>query len=79
LIRRHAARVKRLRAIAFDVGDQDRAVSIPSIVRMDQALKDANVDHTFEQYPGTHVSRVPERIENKMFPFFLEMGREARP
>jgi hypothetical protein len=64
--------VRTLRAIAFDVGDQDRAVSIPEIVRLDAVLRNASIDHTFEQYSGTHVSRVPERVETKMFPFFVD-------
>jgi S-formylglutathione hydrolase FrmB len=72
LFQRVVSSVRTLRAIAFDVGDQDRAVSIPGIVRLDAVLRNASIDHTFEQYSGTHVSRVPERVETKMFPFFVD-------
>jgi len=64
--------LRKLRAIAFDVGDQDRGVSIQAIARLDAALTEAMIRHTFEQYSGTHVSRIPERLETKLLPFFLE-------
>jgi S-formylglutathione hydrolase FrmB len=79
LFQRNVSRLKTLRAIAFDVGDQDRAVSVPGIMRLDTALRNASIDHTFEQYPGTHVSQVPDRLETKMFPFFLERLSLAGP
>jgi S-formylglutathione hydrolase FrmB len=71
LLPRSVSSVRKLRAIAFDVGDQDRAVSISGIVGFDSALTAATIRHTYELYPGTHVSRVPERLETKMLPFFL--------
>jgi len=72
LVNKHISNLKKLRAIAFDVGDQDRGVSIPGIIQLDSVLTQAMIDHTFEQYAGTHVDHVPQRLEARVFPFFLK-------
>jgi enterochelin esterase-like enzyme len=60
---------KRLHAIAFDAGAQD--TSIAATVRiLDEMLNAYGIPHTFEIYEGTHVSRIAERVETKMLPFF---------
>lgn len=61
--------LKKLHAIAFDAGAQDAGIA-SSIKVLDQVLKDYQIPHTFEIYEGTHVSRIAERIETKMLPFF---------
>jgi enterochelin esterase-like enzyme len=60
--------LKRYRAIAMDVGDQDS-------LRVDAGklhdVLDANhVANSFEIYPGTHTSNVAFRFENNVIPFF---------
>jgi S-formylglutathione hydrolase FrmB len=72
LVNKNISNLKKLRAIAFDVGDQDRGVSIPGIIELDTILTQAMIDHTFEQYAGTHVDHVSQRLEAKVFPFFLK-------
>lgn len=72
LVNKHISNLKKLRAIAFDVGDQDQGVSIPGIIQLDTTLTQAMIDHSFEQYAGTHVNHVSQRLETKVFPFFLK-------
>jgi enterochelin esterase-like enzyme len=63
--------LQRLRAIAFDVGDQDDYAHIPlGAKQLDQVLTQYQIPHTFEEYQGTHTSRIPERIEMNVLPFF---------
>jgi hypothetical protein len=60
--------LKQYRAIAMDVGDQDR-------LRVDAAkLHDAfdryGIANSFEIYPGTHTSAVADRFQNHVMKFF---------
>jgi enterochelin esterase-like enzyme len=55
-------------AIAIDVGDQDG-------LRVDTAtlhdvLTRYHIEHSFEQYSGTHTSKVADRFQNHVLPFF---------
>jgi S-formylglutathione hydrolase FrmB len=60
--------LRRYRAIAIDVGDQDglRADS----GKLHDALDRYQIAHTFEIYPGTHTSKVADRFQNHVLPFF---------
>ena len=60
--------LRRYRGIAIDVGDQDglRADS----GKLHDALDRYTIAHTFEIYPGTHTSKVAERFQNHVLPFF---------
>jgi len=63
--------LERLHAIAFDVGDQDDFAHVPlGAKQLDAVLNKYHIRHTFEEYPGTHTSAIPERIETKVLPFF---------
>jgi S-formylglutathione hydrolase FrmB len=63
--------LERLHAIAFDVGDQDDFAHVPlGVKQLDAVLNEYHIKHTFEEYPGTHTSAIPERIETKVLPFF---------
>jgi hypothetical protein len=56
-------------AIAFDAGDKD--VGIAESVRiLDKILTGYGVAHVFEIYDGNHVSRIHERFETHVLPFF---------
>lgn len=37
---------------------------------LDESLKTFSINHTFETYEGDHNNRVPQRIEEKVLPFF---------
>jgi enterochelin esterase-like enzyme len=62
--------LRQYRAIAMDVGDQDG-------LRMDagklhEILDTYGIANTFEVYPGTHTSRVADRMQNHVLPFFSQ-------
>jgi enterochelin esterase-like enzyme len=69
MVDQYIPNLRRLKAIAFDAGDQDRAIAA-SIQVLDQVLNSYEIPHTFEIYEGNHVNRVAERIETKTMPFF---------
>jgi enterochelin esterase-like enzyme len=67
-IDQYILQLKRYAAISIDVGDQDG-------LRVDTAalhdvLTSYHVEHSFEQYSGTHTSHVADRFQNHVLPFF---------
>ncbi len=62
-------RIRKLHAFAFDAGDRDTQIA-GTVKQLDQDLNRYGIAHGFEIYPGTHVSRIAERIETRMLPFF---------
>lgn len=56
------------RAIAIDVGDEDGLRGDASALH--EAWKAYDLAHTFEVYPGTHTSKVADRFQNHVMPFF---------
>jgi enterochelin esterase-like enzyme len=69
VVDQHIPHIKRLKAIAFDVGTEDRGIAAAS-KELDQVLNNYGIAHTFEVYEGDHVNRIAERIRTKMLPFF---------
>ncbi len=70
MIYQYVANLKRLHALAIDAGAQDRGIAATAR-ELDDILTRFGVRHTFEIYdPGTHISRVEERIERSVLPFF---------
>jgi enterochelin esterase-like enzyme len=63
--------LRRLKAIAFDAGKDDRGIA-GTVRDLDKIFNDYQMDHTFEIYDGDHVNRIAERIEIKMLPFFTK-------
>jgi S-formylglutathione hydrolase len=71
MIDQYRKNLQRLRAIAIDVGDQDDYAHIPLGAKMfDQVLTQYQISHTYEVYPGTFTSQIPQRIETRVLPFF---------
>ena len=68
MLEQYGTNLKKYKAIAGDVGLQDSLLATNR--QMDQMMKDMGVAHTFETYEGDHTSRVPQRIEEKVLPFF---------
>jgi S-formylglutathione hydrolase len=69
MIDQYILNLKKMHAIAMDAGDKDEPIA--STVRMlDQILTSYGVQHTFEIYPGNHVSGIADRMETKALPFF---------
>jgi len=58
--------LKQYRAIAIDVGDQDRLRV--DAVRLHDAFDRYGIANSFEIYPGTHTSAVADRFQNQALP-----------
>jgi len=61
-----------LKAIQFDCGKSDEYFFFPRCVKFSDALDQNGIDHIFEEYEGNHQSRLAERIETKLLPFFWD-------
>jgi len=62
--------LRRYAAIAIDVGDQD-GLRVDT-AKLHDVLTNYHIEHSFEQYSGTHTSRVADRFQNHVLPFFSE-------
>jgi enterochelin esterase-like enzyme len=60
--------LKRYRAIAMDVGDQD-GLRVDA-TKLHEVLDNYGVANSFEIYSGTHTSAVADRFQNHVMPFF---------
>jgi hypothetical protein len=60
--------LRRYRAIAIDVGDQDRLKADAG--KLHEALDRYGIANRFEVYAGTHTSKVAERFQKHVLPFF---------
>jgi S-formylglutathione hydrolase FrmB len=60
--------LKRYRAIAIDVGDQD-GLRVDA-AKLHDVLDQYGIANTFEVYPGTHTSDVAVRFQEHVIPFF---------
>jgi len=68
------------RAISLDVGNQDGLRT--DTARLHAVLDEYGIANTFEEYAGTHTSRVADRFQNHVLPFFSEtlcFGGECSP
>ena len=60
--------LRRYAAISIDVGDQD-GLRVDTTT-LHEVLTNYHIDHSFEQYSGTHTSAVADRFQNHVLPFF---------
>jgi enterochelin esterase-like enzyme len=60
--------LRRYRAIAIDVGDQDRLRV--DTEKLHDVLDRYGIANSFEVYAGTHTSKVADRFQNHVIPFF---------
>lgn len=60
--------LRRYRAIALDVGDQDGLRF--DMIKLHQILDNYGIKNSFEIYHGTHTSHVAYRFQNHVIPFF---------
>ncbi|HXG69248.1 MAG TPA: alpha/beta hydrolase-fold protein [Gemmatimonadaceae bacterium] len=78
LVEKHSASLKRVR-IGFDAGNRDGFPDIPANARvLHEKLARLGIDHLYEEYDGTHGSRIRERLERVVFPFFSERLSQSR-
>jgi enterochelin esterase-like enzyme len=69
-IDQYIGNLRSYRGIALDVGDQDSLRTDTS--RLHDVLEKYGITAGFEQYAGTHTSRVADRFQNHVLPFFSE-------
>jgi enterochelin esterase-like enzyme len=62
--------LRQYRAIAMDVGDQD-GLRVDA-GKLHEILDNYGIANSFEVYPGTHTSRVADRFQNHVMPFFSQ-------
>lgn len=60
--------LKRYKAIALDVGDQDGLRT--DTAKLHEMMESFGIANSFEIYPGTHTSNVAFRIQDYVMPFF---------
>jgi len=78
LVERNLGSLKRMH-IGFDAGSRDGFADIPANARaLHDRLTRLGVEHTYEEYDGTHGSRIRERLERVVFPFFSERLSQSR-
>jgi enterochelin esterase-like enzyme len=69
-IDQYIGNIRQYRAIAIDVGDQDGLRADTS--KLHDALDNYGIANAFELYSGTHTSRVADRFQNHVIPFFSQ-------
>ncbi len=67
-IDQYIGNLRQYRAIAIDVGDQDRLRVASG--KLHGILDRYGIANTFETYSGTHTSAVADRFQNHVLPFF---------
>jgi S-formylglutathione hydrolase FrmB len=71
MVHQYVPNLKTYDAIAIDAGDRD--VGIAATVRtLDDILSGYGVRHVSQIYEGDHVSRVEQRLQENVLPFFSE-------
>jgi enterochelin esterase-like enzyme len=60
--------LRRYRAISIDVGDQDGLRADAG--KLHEVLDKYGIANSFEVYPGTHTSKLADRFQNHVMPFF---------
>ncbi len=68
MIDQYVTNLRKLHAIAIDVGDKDGLAA--SNRQLSEILTRYDIRNSFELYEGDHTNRIPERIETKVLPFF---------
>ena len=64
----YVGNLRRYRAIAIDVGDQDGLKA--GAAKLHEVLDRYGIANSFEIYKGTHTSAVADRFQNHVMPFF---------
>jgi S-formylglutathione hydrolase len=70
MVDQYITNIRRLHAIAFDIGSKDFLVNSEAAQSFDRALTVYGIPHTYETYDGDHVNRIGLRLETKVLPFF---------
>lgn len=68
MLDQYVPNLKKYRAIMLDVGLQDNLIT--SNQQLVDALTRFGIVHTYETYEGDHGNKVPQRLEDRVVPFF---------
>jgi S-formylglutathione hydrolase FrmB len=68
MLDQYVPNLKQYKAVALDIGLQDGLITSNKVFV--EALTRFKVPHTFETYEGDHGNRIPQRLEEKVLPFF---------
>jgi S-formylglutathione hydrolase FrmB len=68
MLDQYVPNLRTLKAIALDIGLQDGLIAGNRLLV--EALARYGIAHTFETYEGGHGNRIPQRLEEKVLPFF---------
>lgn len=68
MLDQYVPNLKRLQAIAIDVGDKDGLAA--SNKELSRLLTQNGIGNSFETYDGDHTNRIAARVETKVLPFF---------
>jgi enterochelin esterase-like enzyme len=78
MLERYAPALKSYYAIAIDIGTKDSLIA--SNRRLHEAMTRLAIAHSYEEYDGDHTSKVGERIERNLLPFFsMTLAAPANP
>jgi S-formylglutathione hydrolase FrmB len=77
MLDQYVPNLKKMKAIALDVGLQDNLITSNKVLV--DALARFGVRHTFETYEGDHSSKVGQRMEERVLPFFSQHLSFDRP
>ena len=69
-IDQYIANLRQYRRIAIDVGDQD-GLRVDT-AKLHEVLDKYGMTNSFEVYSGTHISKVADRFQNHVLPFFSQ-------
>jgi S-formylglutathione hydrolase FrmB len=70
MLDQYVPNLKKYKAIAMDVGLQDNLITSNRV--FEEALTRFKITHTFETYEGDHNNHIPQRLEEKVLPFFSQ-------
>jgi S-formylglutathione hydrolase FrmB len=68
MLDQYVPNLRKFKAIALDVGLQDNLITSNKVFV--DGLSRFGIEHTFETYEGDHNNRIPQRLEEKVLPFF---------
>jgi len=80
MLDQYVANLRKYKAIALDIGLSDNLITSNKVFI--EALTRYGLPHTFETYDGDHGNRIPQRLEEKVLPFFsqqLTFEAQSRP
>jgi S-formylglutathione hydrolase FrmB len=81
MLDQYVPNLKKYKAVALDIGLQDTLIASNRVFV--ERLTRFAIPHTFETYEGDHGNRIPQRLEEKVLPFFsrhlrFEQSTETR-